>query len=77
METGTLDRLFLEWSQFTTARTGKEIALYEALTRLMEQPTISPLEMTPEQRTELWEAHGQARIALEKACPFPPPTRSE
>jgi hypothetical protein len=31
MDTETLDRLFLEWGQFTEARTAKEIALTEAL----------------------------------------------
>jgi hypothetical protein len=69
MDTETLDRLFLEWSQFTKARTGKEIALFDALTRLMEQPTMNPISMTPEQRTELWAAHNQARTALSKANP--------
>jgi hypothetical protein len=32
-DTETLDRLYLEWSQFTTARTSLEIALIKALER--------------------------------------------
>lgn len=30
-QTETLDRLYLEWSQFTRARTGRELALIEPL----------------------------------------------
>ncbi len=31
METQTLDKLYLEWSQFTKARTGREIAYRQML----------------------------------------------
>ena len=41
--------------------------LVAALRRMMEQPTMNPLNMTPEQRVELWAAHDQARAALAKA----------
>lgn len=30
-DTETLDRLYLEWSQFTHAKTAREIELYDAL----------------------------------------------
>jgi hypothetical protein len=36
METETLDKLFLEWSQFTVARTAREIALTAALATCRE-----------------------------------------
>jgi hypothetical protein len=36
MTTETLDRLYLEWSQFTRARTSREIALLAALKRMKE-----------------------------------------
>ena len=31
METETLDKMYLEWSQFTKARTAREIAMGQAL----------------------------------------------
>lgn len=36
METETLDRLYLEWSQFTRARTGREIRMHAALKAALE-----------------------------------------
>ena len=36
METTTLDKLYLEWSQFTKAKTAKELRLREALENLEE-----------------------------------------
>jgi hypothetical protein len=42
MNTETLDKLYLEWSQFTTARTAREVRLTAALSRLLrliEGPT--------------------------------------
>jgi hypothetical protein len=39
--------------------------LRAALQSLMNQPTMSPLEMTPDQRKELWATHEKARAALE------------
>lgn len=33
-ETETMDRLYLEWSQFTKARTGREIGLQKALAEI-------------------------------------------
>ncbi|MCI5045463.1 MAG: hypothetical protein MRY72_12260 [Aquisalinus sp.] len=35
MQTETLDKLYLEWSQYTGARTGREIALAGALEQLL------------------------------------------
>lgn len=40
-ETETLDRLYLEWSQFTSARTGRELAYRDALR------AIIPLSSAP------------------------------
>jgi hypothetical protein len=34
--TETLDKLYLEWSQFTSARTGREIALMDGLKEIMK-----------------------------------------
>lgn len=39
--------------------------LRAAVERLMDQPTMNPIDMTPDQRKELWAAHDQARAALE------------
>lgn len=36
-DTETLDRLYLEWSQFTQARTAREIAMRDALQELLYQ----------------------------------------
>lgn len=35
-----------------------------AIRRLMDQPTMHPLSMTPDQRRELWAAHAEARAHL-------------
>ena len=35
MQTETLDKLYLEWSQFTTARTSREIALEDAIKNML------------------------------------------
>lgn len=35
MDTETLDRLYLEWSQFTGARNGREINLRSALDQIL------------------------------------------
>jgi len=42
-------------------------AMLAALKRMMQQPTMSPLEMTPDQRKELWAAHEAARAAITMA----------
>lgn len=42
-------------------------ALVEAVNCLMDQPIMNPLEMTPEQRKELWAAHDKARAAARSA----------
>lgn len=39
MQTETLDKLFLEWSQFTKARTARELALEKALRGLLDRYT--------------------------------------
>ena len=36
METETLDKIYLEWSQFTLARTPREIKLKQALENLLD-----------------------------------------
>jgi hypothetical protein len=36
VDTETLDRIYLEWSQFTAARTAREIEMGEALDALLE-----------------------------------------
>jgi hypothetical protein len=43
------------------------VKLRAALARMMEQPTMHPLAMTPEQRAELWAAHAESRAALHHA----------
>lgn len=37
METETLDKLYLEWSQFTTARTRREIRLLRVLDEIIKR----------------------------------------
>lgn len=39
METETLDKLYLEWSQFTKARTSRELELLEACKALSKHLT--------------------------------------
>jgi hypothetical protein len=41
--------------------------LLDAVLTLMDQPTMNPLSMTPEQRNALWAAHAKARAAISKA----------
>jgi hypothetical protein len=41
--------------------------LYRALSLLMDQPTMNPLNMKPQQRANLWATHEIARAALSKA----------
>lgn len=43
--------------------------LRAAVGRLMDQPTMNPIDMTPDQRKELWAAHDQARDALKSTKP--------
>jgi hypothetical protein len=38
MTTETLDKLYLEWSQFTKARTGREIEMFSALEAILRDP---------------------------------------
>ena len=38
--------------------------MYAAIKTLMDQPTMNPLDMTPEQRGAFWSAHAKAREAL-------------
>lgn len=47
METSTLDKLYLEWSQFTGARTGREIALAKAGQSVCDQARVPDGEMYP------------------------------
>jgi hypothetical protein len=42
METETLDKLYLEWSQFTKARTAREIAMEKALQWIAGVPGAHP-----------------------------------
>ena len=44
-----------------------EKALLEAVTVLIEQPTMSPVDMSPKQRAALWDAHTKARAAIAQA----------
>jgi hypothetical protein len=37
MDTETLDKLYLEWSQFTRARTAREITLVKALEEIIKE----------------------------------------
>lgn len=37
METETLDKIYLEWSQFTNARTNRELKLIDALNQIQRQ----------------------------------------
>lgn len=39
MQTETIDKLYLEWSQCTRARTSRELALVKALNGLLERYT--------------------------------------
>ncbi len=41
--------------------------LLAALRLLMEQPTMSPIDMSPAQRGALWNAHILSRLAIAKA----------
>lgn len=41
--------------------------LLTALLGLLDQPTMDPLKMTALQRTQLWLAHHEARLAILKA----------
>jgi hypothetical protein len=41
MDTETLDKLYLEWSQFTKARTAREIAMEKVLERYAEDDASS------------------------------------
>ena len=59
MDTDTIDRLFLELSQFTKAKTKKELKLINLLERLVDATTAHI--NTPE--------HQQRKVALEsRAC---------
>jgi len=42
MDTETLDKLYLEWSQFTNARTAREIKMEKALRYFAENPGAHP-----------------------------------
>jgi hypothetical protein len=70
METETLDRLFLEWSQFTKARTAKEIALTEALEAAIEcgmVPVSSAKEGGASAHSRQVQVADMIRTALAKA----------
>lgn len=45
MDTETLDKLYLEWSQFTKARTAREIRMEKALRYLAENPGAHPVNV--------------------------------
>jgi len=52
--------------------------LLAAVERLMDQPTMNPIDMTTDQRKELWAAHAEARAAIAKATnTTPQPTESQ
>ena len=42
MDTETLDKLYLEWSQFTKARTRRELAMERALRWIVNSPGAHP-----------------------------------
>lgn len=59
IETQTIDRLFLELSQFTKATTGRELALLAALESIVSEPHI---DETTEMKLRL-----MAKEAIKKA----------
>jgi hypothetical protein len=64
-ETETLDKIYLEWSQFTKARTGREIRLKNALVLLIEatHPIIRKPELTSDE-SALYDAVLKAKDAF-------------
>ncbi len=55
-DTETIDRLFLELSQFTTATTGKELRLRALLRRVLDAGRPHPREDCLCLRCEVWLA---------------------
>jgi hypothetical protein len=45
MDTETLDKLYLEWSQFTKARNLREIAMEKALRWMANNPGAHPMNV--------------------------------
>ena len=64
-DTETIDRLFLELSQFTTARTRREIELRELNAELLAA-LIDLAELTEEEHRG-WPEHEKAKAAITKA----------
>lgn len=66
METETLDKIYLEWSQFTGARTGRELKLKKALVDLIEatHPIIRQPELNSDE-SALYDAVLKARKAID------------
>jgi len=65
METTTLDKLYLEWSQFTKAKTAKELRLREALTGSNEY--IAWLQCHCTMYLEPWDRRIQSKEQLADA----------
>lgn len=60
MQTETLDKLYLEWSQFTQAKTAKELALEAALSAKDAAHAIALAEAVLKARNEDADVWGQA-----------------
>lgn len=66
METETLDKIYLEWSQFTEAMTERELRLEKELKSLIEatHPIIRKPELNSEE-SALYDAVLKAREAID------------
>jgi hypothetical protein len=67
--TETLDKLYLEWSQFTKARTGREIEMGRALAAILAEPhgcvfCDSGKLRNPDKQHEITCGFDMARAAL-------------
>jgi len=64
-ETTQLDRLYLEWSQFTTARTRRELDLTEALRKAVLWADCIAMKIEGEMRSQInWRSLEEARRIL-------------
>lgn len=69
MDTETLDKLYLEWSQFTQARNRRELIMTDALNRIRggSFPGASDLAITGNWKMMYEELQFLARDALDKS----------
>lgn len=63
-DTETLDRLYLEWSQFTKAKTGRELALERSLQSILNT-SMQATRTLDDFRSDLTWINDEARRALE------------